>query len=349
VLKAIITYSDKRILVCPLDWGLGHASRCVPLIKQLQLQNNKVIIACTDWQKKFLQNEITGVEFTELFGYNVKYSEKLSLGLKILLQFPRLSSLVRKEHYWLEEFLKNNQVDVVISDNRFGLYNKKAECVFMTHQLFVPAPFLPGLVNKMNFYFIKKFDACWVPDFEEKEKSLSGKLSHGGQKLKNIKFIGPLSRFEKKNPAIENKFDVLILLSGIEPQRALLEEKLTKVFSGTNYRVVLVRGSEIKTGKQFSGNFLVYERVNTKELEELLLSSQKIVCRSGYSTLMDLHAMGLKALLIPTPGQTEQEYLAEYWNKKFGFKFIAQNKISKEAVISLLDLKESSALQKQSL
>jgi UDP:flavonoid glycosyltransferase YjiC (YdhE family) len=348
-LKEIITYSDKRILVCPLDWGLGHAARCVPLIKQLQLQNNKVIIACTDWQKKFLQNEITGVEFTGLFGYNVKYSEKLSLGLKILLQFPRLSSLVRKEHYWLEEFLKNNPVDIVISDNRFGLYNKKAECVFMTHQLFVPAPFLPGLVNKMNFYFIKKFDACWVPDFEEEEKSLSGKLSHGGQKFKNIKFIGPLSRFERKNPAIENKFDVLILLSGIEPQRTLLEEKLTGIFVGTNYRVALVRGSEVKTPKQFPANFSIYGRINTKEQEELLSSSKKIICRSGYSTLMDLHTMELKALLIPTPGQTEQEYLAEFWSKKFGFEFIAQNKISPEVFISLLDLKENPAPQKQSV
>jgi len=349
VLSSIISFSNKRVLVCPLDWGLGHAARCVPLVKQLQAKNNAVTVACTDWQETFLREELKEVEFTRLFGYNVKYSENISLGLKLLSQFPRLSMLVRKEHLWLKNYLKENKTDVVISDNRFGLYNKSVKSIFITHQLFVPAPFLNSAVNKINFSFIKKYDACWVPDYKEEANSLSGELSHGKTNLETISFIAPLSRFENKRSAGKKKEGVLILLSGIEPQRTLLEEKLCAAFSNFGCKITLVRGADKKSKTVFPGNFSVYDTVNSEKLEELLLSSEEIVCRSGYSTLMDLHALGLKALLIPTPGQTEQEYLAELWKEKFGYKTLSQKNLSQESVFTLLDLKENSPLQKQSV
>ncbi len=348
-MKPNIPYSDKRILICPLDWGLGHASRCVPLIKQLQAQNNQVVVACTDWQKTFLQNEIEGVAYTALFGYNVKYSKSISLGAKLFLQSLRISFIIKKERSWLKEFLTHNKIDVVISDNRFGLYNKNVESVFITHQLFVPAPFLSGMVNKINRYYIKKYNACWVPDFEEEENSLTGKLAHGDSKLKQINYIGPLSRFTRSASTSEKKYDVLILLSGVEPQRTLLEEKLTEAFAGTNFKIALVRGIESDIQKQFPGNFSIFNTANTKELEGLFLTSHEIICRSGYSTLMDLRALGLKALLVPTPGQTEQEYLAQYWHEKFRFNCIAQNNINTEDIVTLLGLKENFVLQKQSV
>jgi len=334
-LKANIPYSNKRILVCPLDWGLGHAARCVPLIKQLQAQNNSVVVACNTWQKDFLENEIAEVEFTPLFGYEVKYSEKISLGLKLLSQFPRLSLLVKKENSWLAGFLKENKFDVVISDNRFGLHNKQVESVFMTHQLFVIAPFLNRIANKLNASFIKNFDACWVPDLEDKKSSLSGALSHGRTLPANVKYMGPLSRFEKKDCS-PKKNSLLILLSGVEPQRTLLEEKLVLALAENNHKITLVRGTNKKTTRRFPENFDVLDLVNSKQLEEFLLSHQKIICRSGYSTLMDLHALRLKALLIPTPGQTEQEYLAAYWHKTFGFHFLPQSKISKKDIAEWL-------------
>lgn len=337
MLSEKISFQNKRILVCPLDWGLGHAARCIPLIKYLQEQNNKVIIACNEKQKTFLRNEIEGVEFVDLFGYEVNYSNLFPLGIKILFQFPKLCLVVRKENVWLTDFLKSVKIDVVISDNRFGLYNKNIESVFITHQVFVKAPFLSGIANYINHLFIKKFNQCWVPDFEEKEKSLSGELSQGKVVNKNTVFIGPLSRFTKKESAAVKFFDVLLLLSGVEPQRSLLEKKLVAVFTNTKVKIALVRGTNIKQSKSFPENFTVTNVATTQQLETLFYSSEKIICRSGYSTLMDLYALGLNALLVPTPGQTEQEYLAEYWNKKFGFKTLSQNEISEASVLNLLN------------
>jgi len=342
-------FQNKRVLVCPLDWGLGHAARCVPLIKLLQEQNNKVIVACNEKQKSFLLNEVTGVEFVDLFGYDVRYSKAFPLWIKILFQLPGLCLVIRKENAWFKNFLKSTKIDVVLSDNRFGLYNKNVESIFITHQVFIKVPLLSGLINYINHSFIKKFNQCWVPDFEEKQKSLSGELSQGVTVNKNTVFIGPLSRFKKKENTRVKIFDVLILLSGVEPQRSLLEEKLVEVFTpntrgsfgeNTALKVALVRGTSSIPKNPFPENFTTTNIAATKQLEELLFASQNIICRSGYSTLMDLHTLGLNALLIPTPGQTEQEYLAEYWNKKFGFKILAQNKITQPAILNLLVLQE---------
>ena len=154
----LINLSDKKILVAPLDWGLGHAARCVPLIKQLQQQNNKLIIACTIQQKKFLEQELNGVEFVPLFGYNIRYSNQLPLWIKILAQIPKLYWVIRKENKWLTVYLRKNKIDAIISDNRFGLYNKSIESIFITHQLNISAPAFKNMINRINLFFIKKYN-----------------------------------------------------------------------------------------------------------------------------------------------------------------------------------------------
>ena len=332
-----INLSGKKILLAPLDWGLGHASRCVPLLNQLQQQNNQLIVACTTQQKKFLEQELKGLEFIDLFGYNIRYARVLPLWVKIFLQLPKLCLVVRKERKWLAAYLEENKIDVVISDNRFGLYNSHVESIFITHQLNIQVPAFKNIVNGINTFFIKKYTRCWVPDYREKEKRLSGILSQENPNLKNVEFIGPLSRFEKKELQ-EKKYAVLLLLSGPEPQRSLLEEKLTTAFLNTQHTVALVRGSLQTKEKKFPSNFFVTDMASSKELRTLFASSEKIICRSGYSTLLDLHVLGLKALLIPTPGQTEQEYLARHWHKEFNYECIEQNKISKEGIEFFMNL-----------
>ena len=322
---------NKKILLAPLDWGLGHAARCVPIIKQLQQQNNTLIIACTETQKTFFQNEISNVTYLSLFGYNIKYSIRLSLWLKICLQLPRLCLVVRKENKWLAKYLKQNKTDVVISDNRFGFYNENVESIFITHQLNIQTPVFKKLVNTLNTFFIRKFNAVWIPDYAEEESRLSGELSKSNAFFKNIIFIGSLSRF-KKTMQQEKNYDALISLSGPEPQRTLLEEKLVGSLLNTNYKIALVRGSFIEMKNRLPANFNVINIASSTQLEELFKVSEKIICRSGYSTLMDLHALDLKALLIPTPGQTEQEYLAKYWQEKFGYTYLEQKNISKESI-----------------
>lgn len=323
--------SNKKILLAPLDWGMGHTARCVPLIKKLQQRNNHLVIACTIQQKQFLQQELDNVEYVNLFGYNISYSSVLPLWVKMLLQLPKLFSVLRRENKWLENYLKQNKTDVVISDNRFGFYNKSVESIFITHQLNVQASVFNKMINHVNRSFIKKYNVCWVPDYAENEKRLSGILSDYNGQLKAIEFIGPLSRFNKTEPQ-QKKYEVLVLLSGPEPQRTLLEGKLVSAFLNTNYTIALVRGSRFKTERKTFSNIHAIDIASSEQLQELFNSSRKIICRSGYSTLMDLHALGLKALLIPTPGQTEQEYLANYWQEKFGYTSIEQKRITKERI-----------------
>ncbi|MFI5141358.1 MAG: glycosyltransferase, partial [Bacteroidia bacterium] len=167
------------------------------------------------------------------------------------------------------------------------------------------------------------------------EKCLSGILSNK-RDLKNVVFIGPLSRFEKKEMQ-QKKYDVLILLSGPEPQRTLLEEKLISVFANTNYKIALVRGSFNEKAQKLPPNFYAINIASSKQLQELFNESSKIICRSGYSTLMDLKALGLKAVLIPTPGQSEQEYLANYWQEKFACTYLEQKNITKESVKDFME------------
>lgn len=311
----------------------------MPLIRQLQAQHNQVVVGCTKWQQEFLERELADVSFVDLFGYAVTYSKKMPLALKILWQMPRLSLIVRRENLWLADFLSGNRIDVVISDNRYGLYTDKAECVFITHQPFIPAPFLHAAVNRVSWNFISKYDHCWIPDHENEDASLSGRLSHGIFPVFNMRYIGPLSRFSAAS-VDEPKRDILILLSGVEPQRSLLEEKLTVALAGSPLRVTLVRGTAGRTGKKFPANFSVLDVINTQQIKELLTSSANIICRSGYSTLMDLHALGLKALLVPTPHQPEQEYLAQYWAEKFGFTTLAQKEIDRSAILDALPAKK---------
>ncbi|MGZ3866630.1 MAG: glycosyltransferase [Bacteroidia bacterium] len=336
MLSQKIPFKNKRVLVCPLDWGLGHTSRCVPIIKALQAAGNTVIIGCNAFQKGFLTNEITNVEFVDLFGYEVKYSEKSPLWLSLLFQFGRLRSVIKKEHEWLKTFLNKNKVDVVVSDNRFGLYSDKVETVFLTHQVFIKAPFLGWYINRINRCYIKKFRIVWIADNNQEKGSLAGKLSHGAHFHPKVKYIGPLSRFTKKEAVSEKTIDVLLVLSGVEPQRTILEEKSVLALQNSNLKVCVVRGTSENTKVSYPANFIVKNIVQTSGLESLFLSAKKIICRSGYSSLMDLHALDLKAVLIPTPGQTEQEYLAKYWKENFGFATLNQKEVNEENLLKAI-------------
>lgn len=336
MLSQKIPFKNKRVLVCPLDWGLGHTSRCIPLIKALQEKENTVIVGCNAAQKNFIENEIAGLEFVDLFGYDVQYSTSAPLWLALLMQFGRLRSVIKQEQAWLEKLLAENKIDIVISDNRFGLYTDKADTIFVTHQVFIKAPFLNWYINRINRSYLKKFRSLWIVDHNQENDSLAGKLSHNAHFHPKVKYIGPLSRFTKKEIPAEKNFDVLVLLSGVEPQRTLLEEKCVSALKNSGLRVCLVRGTNSAPEINYPEIFVVKNVLQTSELEGLLLSSKKIICRSGYSSLMDLDALGLKAVLVPTPGQTEQEYLASYWKEKFGFATLEQKTINAESLLKTI-------------
>ena len=318
-------YKNKIIFIAPLDWGLGHATRCVPLIRKLIL-NNTIILGVTPLTKLIFDDEFPNLKKVDLEPYNISYSKNQSLTLKLLLDSARIKKVIKKENEQLKHLIKENKIEVVISDNRLGLYNKKIESVYMTHQVNIQAGLLSFLANKIHHYYIKNYNTIWIPDFENEQQSLAGKLSHLSP-FKNISYIGPLSRLEK-NVSDELNFDYLFLISGPEPHRASFENILIKIVAKTNKKVCLVRGTNLKLETKTSENITVLDLPNSKILSQLITNSETIICRSGYSTLMDMyHLKKTKLILIPTPSQPEQIYLAEYWQNKFDSKTLQQSKL----------------------
>jgi len=301
-----------RILVSPLDWGLGHASRCVPIIRHLREKNIEVVIASDGAPLKLLQEQFPGIEYVILKGYKVKYSYFLPASVKVLLQVPKITRAIKREHKELEKIIKEKRIDAIISDNRYGLYTDAVPCVLITHQFNIQAKAGSKRFSEKILGYIKKFNTCWIPD-NEGEDNLSGNLSHPIPVGINAKYIGPLSRFGNATGGKDMKYDLLILLSGPEPQRTILEKKVIRQLSALPYiKALIVQGlpgnKEIKSPHE---NIDVVPHLNDISLLEKILCSKAIISRPGYSTIMDLAIIGGKrALFIPTPGQTEQEYLA---------------------------------------
>lgn len=330
-------FSEKTIFIAPLDWGLGHATRCVPIIKEL-LKHNRVILGVTPLTNPIFSEEFPDLKKINIPAYEIRYSKFLPLWIKLALSYPRLSKIIKEEGETLIKIIEQEKVDVVISDNRFGLYTKKAYCVFITHQLFLKAPLFENFAQEQNKKHILNFDEVWVPDYNTNETStssstiftLSGDLSHGKHYHKNVKYIGPKSRLTDVICEVEkNKYDYLILLSGPEPGRSTLEEKLLNKIQKSGKKIALVRGAHNQHSFPTNQSIQVFNFPTKEELKKLILSSEKIICRSGYSTLMDMHLLEKKELiLIPTPGQTEQEYLAEYWQKKFNAHILTEKQLS---------------------
>ncbi len=223
----------------------------------------------------------------------------------------------------------------MISDNRYGLSSDKIPSIFITHQIRIKVPsylrFLEPNLYKKNLSYISKFKECWIPDFES-EPNLSGDLSHKNTLPANCYFVGPLSRFaprEKFDPGIlkkiEFKYDILAMLSGPEPQRTILEKSIIKDLKESDLKSAVICGKpELNEVKQISDNITLFSHIETPRLKQIIRESKIVISRPGYSTVMDLVALGKKAIFIPTPGQTEQEYLASYYFSKGYFYKMSQ-------------------------
>lgn len=300
----------KKILVAPLNWGLGHATRCAPIINALLQHNFTPVIASDGAALILLCKEFPDLEAVELPSYNITYSKKgYFLRCKLFMDSPKILKTIRAEHNAIKIIVKTHQIDGIISDNRFGVFHKDLPSAYITHHLKVLSGITTWFSTKVHQKIIKQFDECWVPD-SMGAHNLSGKMGHTDIHKFNIKYIGPLSRFQQIT--CETEYDIMVLLSGPEPQRTNLEKKLLKEFKNYNGQVLFVKGIvEEKQTVHNSENLTIYNFMTTELLEKSLNSNQLIVARSGYTTLMDLAKLGKKAFFIPTPGQFEQEYLAK--------------------------------------
>lgn len=305
----------KNILVAPLNWGLGHATRCIPVIKELINHGFNPIIASDGGALELLKKEFPELTFEVLPAYSIEYQKNgESFKWKLIKNLPQIITAASKEHKVVQQLVEKHQLTGIISDNRFGAYSKKIPSVYITHLLNVLTGKTTTISSELHHYVIKKYTECWVPDWYN-SPNLSGKLGHVKKDLFPTRYIGPLSRFTKIEAPL--KYKLLVLLSGPEPQRSLLEAILVKELQDYIGEIAFVKGQiEEQQIIQKVKNITYSNFMTTPELGQAIAESSIIVCRSGYSTIMDLTVMEKKAFFIPTPGQYEQEYLAERLSKK---------------------------------
>lgn len=330
--------SRLKILVAPLDWGLGHATRCIPIITELINRGCHVELAGSGNAGRLLQQEFPNLRFHHLPAYAINYPKKgKGFILEMIRQLPRLLSVIRKEHQWLMQNQEQEEWDLIISDNRYGLWHPTVRTVFMTHQLRVMSGWGKGfdrIIQWLHYRFINRFSNCWVPDASH-EPGLAGELSHPEYLPAKTRYIGPLSRLENQTGS---GHQIIVSLSGPEPQRTLLEEKLLSVFFGTGWeqdQILFLRGLPDPTpdisAQQKQIRFI--NHLKSDSFASVLADADLVICRSGYSSVMDLVRMQKKALLIPTPGQTEQEYLAHWLSSNGFFHACSQDEAQMDVII----------------
>jgi UDP:flavonoid glycosyltransferase YjiC (YdhE family) len=339
------------VLLAPLDWGLGHATRCIPIIRELICRGARVVIASSGTQKVLLEQEFPGLEFLEIPGYEIRYNSGFFLKWTLVFRIPAILKQIKRENNWLAEILESREIQGVISDNRYGFYNKNLPSVFITHQLNIQSGWgsfqnagrwqltvgrwVDRKILKWNYRFIKKFSACWIPDGEG-GASLAGRLSHPSMPPPvPIKYIGLLSRcIPMETRHVKNS--LLILLSGPEPQRSRFEKIIFRQLAASPLEAVVVRGlpgSDAPVPFVREG-VILFNHLPAEHLNSLLNESETIITRGGYSTIMDLVQLKRNAILVPTPGQTEQEYLGHYLHEKNWMYCVEQKNFKLEKVLA---------------
>ena len=309
----------KRVLVAPLDWGLGHATRCIPIIDELLKQDAEVFVGAYGDGLLLLKEAYPQLTFVDLPGVKIRYQKNGSFALNLFFQLPKLLRSIKRENIQLSKLIDEYLIDIVISDNRFGLYSREVKTVFITHQLRIIMPqvfklFQP-LVDWLNYKYINRFNVCWIPDAEGVE-NLGGKMSHPILKPTTpLMYLGAITRMHRKHSE-EKKWTAIAVLSGPEPQRTLFEEKLIRQMQTCEGKFLIVRGKADYKSSTVINNVSLINYLNSTELEREIGVAEVLICRSGYSTLMDLTALQIPAIMVPTPGQTEQEYLAESLTQK---------------------------------
>lgn len=330
-----------KVLVAPLDWGLGHATRCVPLVASMLQLGWKVTLAGEGASLSILTKEFPELPTLPLKGYRIKYPKNgFWLIPSLLLQVPKIARTINSERKWLEKVQKEHHWDLIISDNRYGLSHPNTKSIFISHQLWVLSGWgntIDKILNKRLHRWIKSFNHCWIPD-EEKDGGIAENLSHPPFPPPSslipipLKHIGPLSRLTPNGHKDGDK--ILILLSGPEPQRTLLEEKIIEQIKNIDEQFLVVRGLPTDTQQPEDSSHIEFKNhLSSFELSEAITNAKLVICRSGYSSIMDLLKLRKKAILIPTPGQTEQLYLAKLMKEKNWFIVAQQDDFQLKIII----------------
>jgi UDP-N-acetylglucosamine transferase subunit ALG13 len=324
-----------NILICPLEWGLGHAGRMIPLAKRLQAMNNNIFIGAGEDHLSFFKNELSGLTYINFPGFRMRFSRYLPQYIIIILKIPNLIFHIISEHRRLKKIIKKYSIDIVISDSRIGLWNSGIKTVFILHIPRIPFPrqlrFLEFMALPLSRLVIKKYSYCFIPDLDG-DLNISGRLSHGFKLPANLRYIGILSRFSEyglPDKTVEVNNCCTVILSGPEPQKGILKQKLTEILNAKGKPSVMLEGKPGRDPDQNINGYVSFlSHLPDPEMRDLIIKSENIITRSGYTTIMELISLNRSALLIPTPGQTEQEYLAEHLSGKGWFRTVSQKKVN---------------------
>lgn len=324
-------FNGARILVAPLDWGLGHAARSVPIIQQLIDHGAVPILGADGGPLALLRKEFPKLERVRIPGLDVRYAKGGSQLWSMARQFPAMVRSVQAERAAFDRLRDQLRLDAVISDQRFGIRSAELPSVIITHQVFPFAPIAQATLRKVNLHHLARFDRCWIMD-EPEAPGLAGELSHGRALPTNARYIGTVSRMAPK-VAVKKRHGVTAVISGPEPQRTMLEHLLVDQLGSLEGEHLLVLGLPKSIRNERKGNLSIRSHLSGTELAEAMLASDLIVSRSGYTTLMDLAAIGRSALIIPTPGQAEQEYLGKLHARTGRFVVQRQDRLDVKAAL----------------
>tara|TARA_Y100000766_G_scaffold285411_1_gene308690 strand:- start:1430 stop:2425 length:996 start_codon:yes stop_codon:yes gene_type:complete len=315
----------KKILFAVLNWGLGHATRSWELIRELTEKGYEVVLASDGEANFFLQKEFPELENHSIPSYNIKYGKNNTI-LSMLLNGVKIQSAVRNEKKWLKQFLKENKINQIISDNRYGIFDASIPSVIITHQINIKAPFASRFVNFQNRLWLNKFHEIWIPDVNGE---LSGDLSKPipNSLLSKVKEIGWLSRFKQNKKAVQKQI-ILAIVSGPEPQKTILSARLKSLLAQLEEESILYMGCPGINQNQEIGNLTVKGHASTNEFAQDLANAKIVIGRSGYSSLMDYKILNKKMILIPTPGQDEQVYLGKYLSVNSEVTLISQKDLN---------------------
>lgn len=320
---------NKRILFAIMGWGLGHATRCIPLIQSL-MEDHHVILASNGLSSILLRQEFPTSTCINYPDYAVKYPRyKIMLLPFITLQIPSIIIKLIKEYLQTQKVIRDENIDIIISDSRYGVFSKGIPTFFIMHQLrfklFGIFKSIELLGEWFNFFMFRQYSQIIIPDVQT-TPNLTGDLTHSGKISRHPRlcYLGVFCSVSKLN--IEEDIDYLFSVSGPEIQRTLFEDIILEQINLIPGKKVVVLGRP--DNEQFYDSFEnteIYNHVNREKQNELLNRAKFVVCRSGYTTIMELVALKKPALMIPTPGQTEQEYLASHYRKTGLFFTADQN------------------------
>ncbi|MBN2856947.1 MAG: hypothetical protein JXN63_00960 [Candidatus Delongbacteria bacterium] len=331
----------RKILYAVLNWGIGHATRSLPIIREL-IKDHDVTVLSTGRSLSLLKSELPHLEFIDHPDYSVKYTKRGgALLFSLFFQLPGILLRLRSEQRFTEELIKNRKYDRIISDNRYGIYSRSVPSYFITHQIRFKLPgglkYFEPLSEWFNRSYFRNYRKIFIPD-EKGEVNLSGSLSHGLEFINNpkITYAGILADLKGNEPEIYS--DYLFIISGPEPQRTIFEKKIIEQSDKLEGKKIIVRGVTESDEMYSAGSTVIYSSVKREKLTAMIKGAETVISRPGYSTVMELVSYGKKALFIPTPGQTEQEYLARYYKNKSYFSYVSQEEMELERdVIDLND------------